>query len=104
VFEITQGVLQPMKIPKSLIFDRERPVRYVVTHVNKNGVRVLTFANQGRHHFDKREDAQAWIEACRKDSRSMEILSNGRGDTLEVRAVECYGPGGDSTKTVFYED
>jgi hypothetical protein len=77
-------------------------VRYVVTHINKDGLRVLTFANQARHHFEAKKDAEAWIEACRKDPRSMENLFQGRPDTLEVRPVECY-ESGDAIRTVFDE-
>lgn len=75
--------------------------RYVITKVEKSGLRVLAVANQGRCHFDEQEKADAHLRA---------ILSNNSSDTLKsvfgdvskmkVIAAPCYDHG-DCMHTVF---
>lgn len=66
-------------------------IRYVVTHINKDGNRVMSHAHQGRNTYETAEQAQAWIEAARKNnSESTMQAVYGDKDTLEVRAAKCY--------------
>lgn len=66
--------------------------RYAVTHVNKDGMRGLTFANQGRNHFDTREAAEQYIAAMKKNNPA-KLITDMYRDSLEVRPVECYWHG-----------
>jgi hypothetical protein len=74
--------------------------RYAITNINKDGLRILSFANQGRNHFDSREDAESWLSAMRGDMRSLRVVLGEQVDTLRVDAVECYDHG-DAVRTVF---
>jgi len=72
--------------------------RYAVTHINSQGLRVLTFANQGRNHYDTQAEAEKALEFYKPDLRA-KILGE-KADTLKVLPVECYDHG-DATRTVF---
>jgi hypothetical protein len=71
--------------------------KYALTNLNKDGQRVLTFANQGRNHYDTRQEAQALLDLFKEDLRAR-VLDN-RADTLEVHAIECYENG--DAKSIF---
>lgn len=76
-------------------------IRFVVTHVSaKSGLRVLTFAAQGRYTYDTRAEAARQMELCREGLRRVigDAIS-----TLQVREVECYPDHYDPKKTVFDE-
>lgn len=64
---------------------------FAITHVNRNGVRTLTFVNQGRNHYATADAANAAMQDYEPDLRA-KVLGN-MADTLEVRPVECYGNG-----------
>jgi hypothetical protein len=68
--------------------------RYAITKVNKNGMRTLAFANQGRHHFDTEDAAYEMLRAI-TGTNSLETLHSVYGDIklMEVRPVECYEHG-----------
>lgn len=57
-------------------------VRYVVTHINKSGVRVLTNAQQGRFTYATTEEAQQRLDGIKPN--------HVHGDTMEVRPVKCW--------------
>lgn len=63
-------------------------ILYAITHINKDGMRTLTFGNQGRNHFNTREGAQDSLELNKPQLRA-KILGK-MADTLEVRPVDCY--------------
>lgn len=64
-------------------------VRYVVTHINKDGVRTLAQAMQGRYTYDTPEKAQKWIDDILQGNNATTI--NGLyGLPFEVRPVNCY--------------
>lgn len=64
-------------------------VRYVVTHVSdKDRLRRLTFAMQGRFTYETRADAAIQLEVHRKDLGR--VLSDSELPTLAVRPVACY--------------
>lgn len=60
--------------------------RFAVTHINKDGMRTLSFGNQGRNHYDTFEDAAMMIDAMRRNNSPERIAQfYGTPDTLEVR-------------------
>lgn len=67
--------------------------RYAITHVSPTtGLRTLTFANQGRNHYDSRAIAEEALAAYYKGDGLRAMLGDA-ADTLEVREVECYDHG-----------
>jgi hypothetical protein len=74
-------------------------IRYAITHVNKDGMRTLTFANQGRNLYETREIAEASVDLL-KDSLREKVLGD-MADTLEVRQVDCYESG--DAKGIFFD-
>lgn len=70
-------------------------LRFCITHINRDGYRVLTFANQGRNHFDTAEEAEKYLEAVRgENSRdNLRHITDGRPETLAVRTFDCYAHG-----------
>ena len=77
--------------------------RNAVTHIGLDGLRKLTFANQGRNHYDDQTDAVRRL-ASFLESNPEQTLRDIYGDqavgTFEVTPVECYNHG-DATRTVF---
>jgi hypothetical protein len=69
----------------------QRKIRFTITHVNADGLRALTLANQGRNHYDTREEADAALEKLKTSLR--ERILGDRADTLLVSEIECYGHG-----------
>lgn len=63
---------------------------YAITHIS-HGLRRLTFANQGRNHYERPEQAQSalnrYLAGLRSAGTEMEMR------TLQVRPVECYEHG-----------
>ena len=67
--------------------------RYVATYINKDGMRALMSAMQGRNTFATPEDAQRWIDAVYTNgNNSADVLRSvwGENPQCEVRPVECY--------------
>lgn len=78
-------------------------IRYVATYVNRDGMRTLMNAAQGRHTYDTPEQAQAWINACRQHNNADTLRSvYGPTDTYEVRPCECW-PGHGDPKGVYFD-
>ncbi len=71
-------------------------IKYVITHINKSGMRQLTGPNQGHRFDDTSEKAQARLDTMIR-CNSPEQLSSFFGPqslgTFEVRPVECYKSG-----------
>lgn len=77
---------------------------YAVTHVNKDGMRTLTYANQGRNHCDKREDAERKLAALVQNTtvdRLEQIFGNQALGTFDVREVDCYDHG--DAKSIWFK-
>lgn len=72
--------------------------RFAITHVDEHGQRTLTFANQGRNHYETREAAEKAMREFEPDLRA-KVLGD-RADSLEVRDVECW-PSGDAKGIYF---
>ena len=64
--------------------------RYAITHINKDGDRVLTFANQGRNHYDTMTEAQLALEMY---APSLDQKTGVNVETLAVVAIDCYDNG-----------
>lgn len=65
--------------------------RYVVTHINKEGMRTLCGPAQGRNTHETAEDAQDHLDAMMQNNRMEgELLAGVYGLPLEVRPVKCY--------------
>lgn len=80
--------------------------RYALTHVNREGMRQLTRANQGRNMFDDEELAKRYREAFLL-ANTIACLESAYGKqavgTFEVRPVQCYtsGDAGDAVGIYF---
>lgn len=75
-------------------------ILYAITHINKDGYRTLTFANQGRNHFNTPEEAENAMRVFEPGLRD-KILGN-LADTLQVRPVDCYEHG--DAKGIYFEN
>ena len=79
--------------------------RYALTHINRAGFRRLTFANQGRNHFDTfaaAEKARANVLANNGASSLASIYGPHFASTAAVHPVECH-PSGDAMACYFDE-
>lgn len=87
----------------SVYSDRAPTVmRWAVTHINLDGLRVLTLGTEGRWTHATREDAQKQLEAFEPQLRA-KVLDE-RADTLEVREIECWASHLDPCHSVFDEE
>jgi len=81
----------------------ETITRFALTHVNKDGMRTLTRRNIGASHWDRRDDADAYLAVFLVNNTESTLDSvfgvQARG-TYEIRPVECY-PHGDAVRIYF---
>lgn len=83
----------------------EAVLRFVVTNQGSGdlaSLRVLTFASQGRHTFETREEAEAQMKLFEPSLR--EKILGDRADTLRVLEVECWPGHFDPKRSVFDPD
>lgn len=81
---------------------RESVTRYVATYVNKDGMRTLMGAAQGRCTFMTPDGAQAWIDAVTNVNSAETVRQNwGDDPRFEVRPCPCY-PGHFDPQTVWF--
>ena len=65
--------------------------RFVISHINdKDGMRRLTFAKQGRDTYPSREEAAAALVAFQGPNGLARVLSPTEVTTLRVDEVDCY--------------
>lgn len=81
-------------------------ILFAVTHVGRDGLRVLSRTAQGRDMFQSREAAEVWMR---------EVLENTPPDTIrqvwgpnalgtfEVRECECWDGHGDP-RGIYFDD
>lgn len=84
----------------------ESVTRYVLTHVNKHGMRTLTYGQQGRWTKATREEAEELREAFlahNSDQRLRTIYGPQAVGTFEVRACECW-PGHHDPKGIYFDN
>ena len=81
----------------------EAVVRYVTTYVNKEGLRTLTAAAQGRNTFDTRKEAEAHLDvmlANNGESKLRQLF--GDDPRFEVRECLCW-PGHFDPKGCYFD-
>lgn len=95
------SVRKNMEERRAAGLDRPFRMRFVITKVTRDGLRVLATTNQGRRHHDTREEAEQQLAAILSNN-SADTLASVYGDVRKMRVdeVECYDHG-DSTRTVF---
>jgi len=81
--------------------------RYVVTYVNRDGMRQLAHAQQGRHTYATADEADAWIRAALANN-SRETLESVYGGaagvaSLAVRPCACW-PGHFDPVGIYFDD
>lgn len=68
-------------------------IRYVISHINRDGMRKMTYAIQGRNTLGSKEEAQKLLQDFLNNNYDA-LLSECYGSqalgTFEVSAVECY--------------
>ena len=76
---------------------------FAISHQNRDGCRVLTFANQSRNHYSTRDKAEKALEQLKVNGlpRIREILGETGFATLEVREIESYENG--DAKSIYIE-
>lgn len=67
----------------------EPVIRYVPTHINREGMRTLATPCQGRHTYATPEEAQAWIDAV-IGANPPEVIARHYGAPIEVRPCPCW--------------
>lgn len=78
-------------------------IRYVVTHIGKDGLRTLCGPAQGRITKEKPEDAQQLLDSMMQNNRMVgDRLAGVYGLPLEVRPVKCY-PGHFDPMGVYFD-
>lgn len=68
-------------------------IRYVISHMNKDGMRAMTYAQQGRNTQATREKAEQDLKdllTVNTEDRLMGIFGTQAIGTFEVSAVECW--------------
>lgn len=66
-------------------------VRYVATYINRDGMRTLMGAVQGRHTWGDAAGAQGWLDAVMQNNSPKQIASLwGDHPRFEVRACVCW--------------
>jgi hypothetical protein len=77
---------------------------YVITHVDKQGMRTLTLANQGRNHSKGKRIAERKLAAILKGNTEAElamVYGPQAIGTFRVRKVQCYAHG--DAKRVYFD-
>lgn len=69
------------------------PLRFVISHINKDGFRSMTYVNRGENTKATREAAEKLLRNFIENNTS-EVLSGVYGSqsigTFEISAIECY--------------
>jgi hypothetical protein len=71
-------------------------IRHAVTHIQKDGLRVLTRGAQGRNLHDARPEAEAWLAGFLKETdsnRIAEIYGAQAVGTFRVDPFDCWNSG-----------
>lgn len=81
----------------------ESVTRYVGTYINKDGMRTLMGASQGRNTFATAQEAQTWVDAVQTNNGA-ETLQQvwGSNPRFEVRPCPCY-PGHFDPQNVWFD-
>ena len=79
--------------------DNDPVFRWVITHVNKFGLRVLTFAQQGRETYTTKDEAEKALVLLKPSLRA-KVLGE-YANTLRVKRVECWPEHYDPKRSCF---
>jgi len=77
-------------------------IRYVVTHIGKDGMRTLIGPAQGRCTYATQEQAEEYKTAVLSNN-SMDTLKSMYGFPLEVRPCRCW-PLHFDPKEIYFDD
>jgi hypothetical protein len=66
---------------------------FAITHIGRDGLRCLSFPNQGRHHYPTKWEAEKALLEFKGPQGLPKVLTPEQVVTLEVRPVECYDHG-----------
>lgn len=80
-------------------------IRFVVTHIDRNGERTLTNARQGRYTFSSREECQKAVVAISKNNpkdKISQIFGEQAVGTFECKPVQCYSALNHDPKTCWF--
>lgn len=77
-------------------------IRWAITHINQDGMRQLSFGNQGRWHYETALEAQQKLDAIKLHTPidTLQMLY-GDPDTMQVRPVDCYENG--DAKGIYFD-
>lgn len=76
--------------------------RFVITHINRDGMRALASPQQGRYTYATREDAQKRLDAIIANT-TVAMIKSVWGLPLQVRECECYAGHFDPVG-IFFDD
>lgn len=81
----------------------ESVTRYVPTYVNRDGMRTLVLACQGRDTFETEQAAQEWLNAAVTNNSADRVREVwGDNPRFEVRPCPCW-PGHFDPKGVYFD-
>ena len=66
---------------------------FALTHVNRDNMRTLSRSNQGRNHFDTKEQADKWLAGFLENNSQdsiIQVFGKQALGTFEIHPVECY--------------
>lgn len=69
---------------------KDSVIRYVITHVGKDGLRTLSLGAQGRYTYPTEEAAKDGLKLWAGPQGLPRVLTPDQVATLEVRACECW--------------
>lgn len=82
-------------------YNNDTVVRYVVTHIGRNGLRTLATPAQGRYTYETAEEAQQHVDGMMQHN-SLDTLKSLFGLPLEVRPCRCW-PGHFDPVAVYFD-
>ena len=85
---------------------RDSVTRYVVTHVERDGLRTLTFGAQGRWTYETPEEAQERVEAILRGNtpaRLAGVFGQQAVGTFAVRPCACW-PDHFDPKGIYFDE
>jgi len=68
-------------------------IRYVLSRIDKDGLRVMVYAQQGRYTYATKDEAKILLKLFLENNtqeRLIEVFGRQAVGTFEVSAIECY--------------
>lgn len=79
-------------------------IRWVVTHINQDGIRIMSCSCQGRNTYATKEEAAKWIENMLANNNQETINAFGIATSFEPRRCECYPVHFDPIRLIYREE